>query len=120
MKFEARVVVQPEGGTLKADGQLAGSPSVMFDAVASMIKTIEVPDEVDEKPRILALYLNVAEFGPNLWGVEAASRHYFQRSAARISLDQAALLVAAGLFVRGAWNASTSEPNSSEVSGSSR
>ncbi|MBI1723001.1 MAG: transglycosylase domain-containing protein [Gemmatimonadetes bacterium] len=46
------------------------------------------------KPRILALYLNVAEFGPNLWGVEAASRRYFGRSAARLSMDQAALLVA--------------------------
>jgi len=46
------------------------------------------------KERILALYLNVAEFGPNLWGVEAASQRYFGRSASRLSLDQAALLVA--------------------------
>ena len=46
------------------------------------------------KPRILALYLNVAEFGPNLWGVEAASRRYFGRGAAQLSMDQAALLVA--------------------------
>lgn len=47
-----------------------------------------------DKPRILALYLNVAEFGPNLWGVEAASQRYFRRSAARLSMDQAALLIA--------------------------
>jgi monofunctional biosynthetic peptidoglycan transglycosylase len=46
------------------------------------------------KARILELYLNVAEFGPNLWGVEAASQRYFGRSAARLSMDQAALLVA--------------------------
>ncbi|MBI4541986.1 MAG: transglycosylase domain-containing protein [Gemmatimonadetes bacterium] len=46
------------------------------------------------KPRILALYLNVAEFGPNLWGVDAASRRYFHRGADRVSLEQAALLVA--------------------------
>jgi monofunctional biosynthetic peptidoglycan transglycosylase len=46
------------------------------------------------KERILALYLNVAEFGPNLWGVEAASRRYFARSAAQLTMDQAALLVA--------------------------
>ncbi|MEK6610393.1 MAG: transglycosylase domain-containing protein [Gemmatimonadota bacterium] len=46
------------------------------------------------KPRILALYLNVAEFGPNLWGVEAASQLYFGRGAPRLSMDQAALLVA--------------------------
>jgi monofunctional biosynthetic peptidoglycan transglycosylase len=46
------------------------------------------------KERILALYLNVAEFGPNLWGVEAAARRYVGRGAARLSLEQAALLVA--------------------------
>jgi monofunctional biosynthetic peptidoglycan transglycosylase len=46
------------------------------------------------KERILALYLNVAEFGPNLWGVEAASQRYFGRSAAALSMDQAAMLVA--------------------------
>jgi monofunctional biosynthetic peptidoglycan transglycosylase len=46
------------------------------------------------KRRILELYLNVAEFGPHLWGVEAASQAYFGRPAARLSIDQAALLVA--------------------------
>jgi len=46
------------------------------------------------KERILALYLNVAELGDNLWGVEAASQRYFGRSAARLSMDQAALLIA--------------------------
>jgi monofunctional biosynthetic peptidoglycan transglycosylase len=47
-----------------------------------------------DKDRIMALYLNVAEFGPNLWGVEAASQRYFDRSARRASIDQAALLIA--------------------------
>jgi monofunctional biosynthetic peptidoglycan transglycosylase len=46
------------------------------------------------KSRILELYLNVVELGPNLWGVEAASERYFGRPAARLSMDQAALLVA--------------------------
>ena len=46
------------------------------------------------KERVLELYLNVAELGTNLWGVEAASRRYFQRGAARLTLEQAALLVA--------------------------
>jgi len=46
------------------------------------------------KRRILELYLNVAELGPHLWGVEAASQAYFGRPAARVSIDQAALLVA--------------------------
>ena len=47
-----------------------------------------------DKNRILALYLNVVELGPNLWGVEAASDGYFGRPAKRLSVDQAALLVA--------------------------
>jgi len=46
------------------------------------------------KQRILELYLNVVEFGPNLWGVAAASERYFGRAAAGLSMDQAALLVA--------------------------
>jgi monofunctional biosynthetic peptidoglycan transglycosylase len=46
------------------------------------------------KPRILELYLNVAEFGPNLWGAEAASERYFAEPASRLSLEQASLLVA--------------------------
>jgi len=47
-----------------------------------------------DKDRILALYLNVAELGPNVWGVEAASRRYFDRGAGHLSIEQAALLVA--------------------------
>lgn len=46
------------------------------------------------KSRILELYLNVVEMGPNLWGVEAAGRRYFGRSAAQLTLDQAATLIA--------------------------
>jgi len=44
------------------------------------------------KERILELYLNVAEFGPEVWGVEAASRKYFGHGAARLSLEEAAAL----------------------------
>ena len=46
------------------------------------------------KARILDLYLNVAEFGPNLWGVDAASRQYFHQPPGRLALAQAALLIA--------------------------
>ncbi len=46
------------------------------------------------KDRILELYLNVAEWGPGVFGAEAAARHYFDRPAARLSLDQAAALAA--------------------------
>jgi len=46
------------------------------------------------KARILELYLNVAELGPGLWGVEAASRRYFRTAAGRLSEGQAAALAA--------------------------
>ncbi|MEX2471501.1 MAG: biosynthetic peptidoglycan transglycosylase [Gemmatimonadota bacterium] len=47
-----------------------------------------------EKDRILELYLNAAEWGPGVFGVEAAADTYFGRSAANLGLAQAAALAA--------------------------
>lgn len=46
------------------------------------------------KRRIVEVYLNVAELGPGVFGVEAASRRYFGGPADRISEAQAAALAA--------------------------
>lgn len=46
------------------------------------------------KERILVMYLNIAEFGDHLFGIEAASRHYFGIPAKQLSRPQAALLAA--------------------------
>jgi monofunctional biosynthetic peptidoglycan transglycosylase len=46
------------------------------------------------KERILEVYLNVAQFGPRVYGVEAAAREYFGTSAAHLNPAQAALLAA--------------------------
>ncbi|HEY3515616.1 MAG TPA: monofunctional biosynthetic peptidoglycan transglycosylase [Gammaproteobacteria bacterium] len=46
------------------------------------------------KERILEIYLNVAEFGPDVFGVEAAADSYFHTSASALDLDEAALLAA--------------------------
>ena len=46
------------------------------------------------KERILEVYLNVVEFGHGIYGVEAASRHFFRVPAARLTAPQAALLAA--------------------------
>lgn len=46
------------------------------------------------KRRILEVYLNVAETGPGIFGVDAAARHYFGVSAADLSPDQAARIAA--------------------------
>jgi monofunctional biosynthetic peptidoglycan transglycosylase len=47
------------------------------------------------KRRILELYLNVAELGEEVWGVEAASQAYFDRPARRLTRSQAAALAGA-------------------------
>ena len=46
------------------------------------------------KDRILELYLNVAEWGPGIWGADAASRAYFAVPASRLTEEQAAELAA--------------------------
>jgi monofunctional glycosyltransferase len=46
------------------------------------------------KRRILELYLNIAEMGEGVWGVEAASRRYYRKSARRLTEHQAAALAA--------------------------
>ncbi len=46
------------------------------------------------KRRILEVYLNVAEFAPGVFGAQAAARHHFRTTAARLDLHQATLLAA--------------------------
>lgn len=63
-------------------------------------KALEIPmalalDAVWNKKQILAAYLNVAEWGDGVFGVEAASRLYFKKGATQLSAREAALLVSA-------------------------
>jgi monofunctional glycosyltransferase len=46
------------------------------------------------KERILELYLNVAEWGHGVYGAEAAARHHFGKSAADLTVEEAAWLAA--------------------------
>jgi len=46
------------------------------------------------KRRILEVYLNIAQFGPSTFGVGAASKRFFNRSADKLNSHQAALLAA--------------------------
>lgn len=45
-----------------------------------------------DKQRIFEIYLNVIEWGDGVFGIEAASRHYYNTSAARLTVGQAAKL----------------------------
>ncbi|MDH0712129.1 monofunctional biosynthetic peptidoglycan transglycosylase [Acinetobacter johnsonii] len=46
------------------------------------------------KERILEVYLNSVEFGDNIYGVEAATQHYFGKSSRSLSREQAVFLAA--------------------------
>jgi len=46
------------------------------------------------KHRILEVYLNIAEWGPGIFGAEAAARHHFNKPAARLTPWESALLAA--------------------------
>jgi monofunctional biosynthetic peptidoglycan transglycosylase len=55
------------------------------------------------KRRILELYVNTVEFGPGVYGAEAAAEYYFGKSAVALSDHEAALL-AASLPRPRTWN----------------
>jgi monofunctional glycosyltransferase len=46
------------------------------------------------KERILEMYLNIAQFGDGIYGVQAAAERYFHKSAAQLSSADAAVLAA--------------------------
>jgi monofunctional biosynthetic peptidoglycan transglycosylase len=63
-------------------------------------KALEIPmtyamELAWSKSRILEIYLNIAEWGPGVYGAEAAARYHFRKSAARLTADEAARLAAA-------------------------
>lgn len=60
-------------------------------------KVLELPlafyfDAVLSKKRIIEIYLNIAEWGPNVYGIEAAAQYHFGKPAKDLTARQAALL----------------------------
>lgn len=51
-------------------------------------------EKVWGKERILEVYLNVAEMGKGVFGIEAASRKYFNKSARKLTRTEAAMVAA--------------------------
>lgn len=63
-------------------------------------KALEVPQAyfmtlIWPKSRVIEIYLNFAEWGPGIFGAEAAARHHFGKSAAQLTRAEASLLAAA-------------------------
>lgn len=60
------------------------------------VKEVELARRLETlgKERILELYLSVVEWGPGIWGAEAAARAHFSRSAAELGPAESAILAA--------------------------
>lgn len=72
----------------------------LWNAKSYLRKVIELPltlvmEVLWPKKRILEVYLNVAEWGPGVFGAEAAARHHFDKPASKLTEREAALLAAA-------------------------
>ena len=62
-------------------------------------KALELPlaylmSAVWPKERMMEIYLNIVQWGPGVFGAEAASRHHFKKSASELTRREAALLAA--------------------------
>jgi monofunctional biosynthetic peptidoglycan transglycosylase len=99
---EMRMLV---GGTLSGEATRGGSTIPMqtsknlflWNGRSFVRKAMELPlavtsDFIWSKRRLLEIYLNIAEWGPGIYGIEAAARHHFKVPASKLSRHQAALL----------------------------
>ena len=66
-------------------------PRTIVSKVVEAFYALQIDARLD-KDAILAAYLNLAPYGGNLRGVEAAARRYLGKSAAELSLGEAALI----------------------------
>ncbi|MCK5468146.1 MAG: transglycosylase domain-containing protein, partial [Cyclobacteriaceae bacterium] len=67
-----------------------------FSIIISKFREMLIASELEDiysKQEILTLYLNTVPFGGNLFGVEAASQRFFQKSADKVNIQEAAILV---------------------------
>ena len=88
------------------DGVARGGSTISMQVVKNLFlwpsksylrKAIEIPlayviEAVWPKRRILEIYLNIAEWGPGVFGAEAAARYHFRKPASLLSPREAALL----------------------------
>jgi monofunctional biosynthetic peptidoglycan transglycosylase len=91
------------------DGTPRGASTISMQVIKNLFlwpsrsyvrKVIEIPmtwlmELVWPKARIMEVYLNIAEWGPGIFGVEAASQFHFNKSANRLNEREAARLAVA-------------------------
>jgi monofunctional biosynthetic peptidoglycan transglycosylase len=90
------------------DGRMRGASTVTMQTVKNLFlwtgrafirKALEAPlalyaELVLPKPRIVEIYLNIAEWGTGIYGAGAAAEHYFGVAPAELTAAQAARLAA--------------------------
>ncbi|MEX2214046.1 MAG: penicillin-binding protein 1C [Phycisphaeraceae bacterium] len=86
-----RVVSGASTLTLQVCRMLDDQPRTLGTKAVEALRAMQL-EELHTKDEILALYLNLAPYGGNLRGVEAASLAYFGKRAKDLSLGEASLL----------------------------
>ncbi|HUJ23531.1 MAG TPA: monofunctional biosynthetic peptidoglycan transglycosylase [Bryobacteraceae bacterium] len=101
---EVRNAVEEE----REDGRLRGASTLTQQLVKNLFLStsrsfvrkgvefalVPVAERVLTKRRILELYLNVIEWGPGVFGAEAAAQYHYRIPAARVNREQGARLAA--------------------------
>jgi monofunctional biosynthetic peptidoglycan transglycosylase len=95
-------VLDKDGGKMRGASTLSQQTAknlFLWDGRSWVRKGLEAGltvgiETVWTKRRILTVYLNIAEFGDGVFGVEQASQHFFHKPASRLTASQAALLAA--------------------------
>jgi monofunctional biosynthetic peptidoglycan transglycosylase len=91
------------------DGPARGASTITMQTAKNLFlwpgrsavrKAIEIPmalvlGRVWSKAHTMEVYLNIAEWGDGLFGIEAAARHYFHKSARALTAQESALLATA-------------------------
>jgi membrane peptidoglycan carboxypeptidase len=87
-QYVKNLLVETASDSEERDAALATTP-------ARKLKELRLAVAMEKKytkDQILERYLNIAYFGDGAYGVEAAARHYFNKSAQSLTLPEAALL----------------------------
>lgn len=96
--YEADDISEMRGGSTIT--QQVAKNLFLWQGRSYVRKALEMPlavwiDLVLPKRRVLEIYLNIAQWGPNgQFGAEAGARHAFNKSARRLSAREAALMAA--------------------------
>lgn len=98
-----KAIARARGGTPRGASTISMQVTknlFLWPAKSYVRKFIEIPltytmELIWPKRRVMEVYLNIAEWGPGIFGVEAASRFHFNKPAARLTEREAAQLAVA-------------------------